>query len=94
MVYIMKKDGLTVLTLLMLAACNTSAIPFERMTDLQLARYNVSVDFWQQVYCTSDIRIGSHIRKRTCATLQQLYDYNANQIGVLNTVAVGGSGFR
>ena len=90
----MKKVNLTVLTLLMLASCNTSVVPFEKMSDLELAQYNVSVDFWEQVYCVSDIRLGSHIRKRTCSTLQQLFDYNANQIGVLNTVAAGSGAFR
>lgn len=82
------------IALLTLASCNSSRVPVERMSDAELFAYNESVDFWDQVYCTKDIRTGSHIRKQTCATLRELQDYNANQVGVLSTVSSGRDVFR
>lgn len=85
----MKKASLAVITLLTLTSCNLSVIPFERMSEEELFAYNDSAEFWDQVYCMEDIRIGSHIRKRTCATLRELQDYNSNQVGYLFTVNSG-----
>lgn len=90
----MNKIHLAAIILLTLASCGSSRIPVERMTDEELFAYNESVDFWDQVYCTKDIRTGSHIRKQTCLTLKELQDYNANQVGVLSTVGSGLGPFR
>lgn len=90
----MKKIILTVTTILALASCNSSVIPIERMSEQELFAYNSSVDFWDQVYCTNDIRTGSHIRKRVCATLNELQDYNSNQVGILFAASSGLGAFR
>lgn len=90
----MNKLIVVVITFLMLASCVSPHVPFERMSDGEIAGYNESVTFWEQVYCTSDIRIGSHIRKRKCLTLSDLRDYNSNQIGLVNTAGTGSGVFR
>ena len=90
----MKRKFLAVTTLLALASCSTTVIPIERMSEEELFAYNKSVDFWDQVYCTNDIRTGSHIRKRVCATLRELQDYNSNQAGVLFTASSGSGPFQ
>lgn len=89
----MKKVFLTTIAILTLASCNQTNIPLERMTELELLAYNDSVAFWDQVYCTNDIRTGSHIRKRTCLTLRQLQDYNQTQIGRLYSLSAGSAIF-
>lgn len=90
----MKKIHVAAIALLTLASCNSSRVPVERMSDAELFAYNESVGFWDQVYCTKDIRTGSHIRKQTCATLRELQDYNANQVGILVTAGSGSGPFR
>ena len=90
----MKKIILVVTTILALASCSATVIPMERMSEEELLAYNNSVDFWDKVYCTNDIRTGSHIRKRVCATLGELQDHNSNQVGVLFTAGSGAGPFR
>lgn len=83
-----------VIASLMLASCTSTKVSVEKMSNMEIALYNSSVSFMEQVYCIEDIRLGSHIRQRTCATLQEMQDYNANQIGIVNTASAGNSIFR
>jgi len=64
------------------------------MTDLELAAYNQTVGFEDKVYCAADIQIGSHIRKTTCMTVQEMMDHNENQIGRVFALSVGNSALR
>jgi len=59
------------------------------MSELELSTYNQSVDFADRVYCSSEVRIGSHIRKTVCMTFQEMQEYNANQMSRVNALAVG-----
>ena len=65
-----------------LAACAVqSDIPqFDRMSDTELAMYNSTADVPDMVLCVEEVRIGSHIRKKFCATLEN----QSNQLGVMN----------
>ncbi|GJM12355.1 MAG: hypothetical protein DHS20C12_07580 [Pseudohongiella sp.] len=73
-----------------LSACasNPNEINFERMDPLELMAYNQSVDFWDQVYCSDEIRAGSHIRRRYCETLieiQERLNKAVSEVNVLST---------
>jgi len=77
-----------------LTFCTAPPISFKRMNEAELAAYNETVEFRHQVYCVTDTRTGSYIRDRVCMTLGELADYNANQMGVLNTATAGQQIFR
>lgn len=79
---------------LVLTACNSSAVSYSNMSDAEIAVHNATADTWDQVYCVKEIRLGSNIRKRYCATVRELHEGNANQIGVLNALNSGSNGFR
>ena len=64
------------------------------MSDAEIYAYNESVDFQDQVYCSVEVRAGSHIRERICMTIAEIEKYNAKQIGFLNTAAPGANVFR
>jgi len=72
-----------------LAACAVqSDIPqFDRMSDTELAMYNSTADGPDMVLCVEEVRIGSHIRKKYCATLAEYanaLENQSNQLGVMN----------
>jgi hypothetical protein len=72
-----------------LAACAVqSDIPqFDRMSDTELAMYNSTADVPDMVLCVEEVRIGSHIRKKFCATLEEYanaLENQSNQLGVMN----------
>ena len=74
-----------------LSACSTNRLNFERMEVAELIAYNRSVDFWDQVYCVNEIRAGSHIRRRHCSTLLEIYnqvDSSASAVNVLSASRV------
>jgi len=89
---IMQLKLFAISALLLLAACNSSAPKFSSMSHGELAEYNQSVGFWNKIYCVSDVRVGSHIRRSTCLTYQEMMDYNATQANKVNAIAIGGNG--
>jgi len=85
-----------------LAACaGTDRQPsFKSMTQQELALYNSTVAAEDMVLCIEDVRMGSHIRKKHCATLAEFavaLEANSAFIGTVNyggTGGIGGGGFR
>lgn len=78
---------------LVITACNSNTVSYTRMNDSEIAAHNATADTWDQVYCVREIRLGSNIRKRYCATLRELQEGTANQVGVLNALNSGSGGF-
>jgi hypothetical protein len=83
----MRSIILAVCTLLVFASCNSSSLNFASMTDLELAAYNQTVGLEDKVYCSSDIQIGSHIRKNNCKTVLEMMDHNQNQAGRISALS-------
>ena len=75
-----------------LAACQMPRVSFSRMSEVEIAAYNASVDTWEQVHCVEETRIGSHIPRRHCMTLREIQEGNANEVGMLNAMSVGTTG--
>ena len=77
---------------ILLASCaNTGKINYNRMTSQEVAEYNQTVALMDQVYCTEDIRAGSHIRRRHCAPLNVLVDEYARSMNKINALHMGTS---
>ena len=84
-----------------LTACNVNNdFPnFERMNEAELALYNSKRPLGQMIVCSEGNRAFSRVRRRRCATVEQMYGsvQQADQLGVLHSVpgigAVDGSGF-
>ena len=71
-----------------LNACTGAFIDFERMSATDLIAYNRGVEFWDQIYCTYEVRAGSHIRRRHCNTLIEIREgltKSADAINVLGS---------
>jgi len=81
----MKKLLLGLSVALMLSACSTPRINFDNMTEQELVSYNASASFLNKVRCVNDVRVGSHIRKRTCK------QYRETLAGHIGTLDVAGS---
>ena len=60
--------------LLLLASCAAPQVQFKNMTGLELAAYNRTVGRLDQVYCTERVDTGSHIRRRSCQTVQDILE--------------------
>lgn len=71
-----------------LAGCLRPAGPnFARMSDEELAAYNASVSAGDMVYCFEEVRLGSHMTKRHCATSNELsgeLESGIQTLGVIN----------
>jgi|TARA_B100001964_G_C13840711_1_gene425701 hypothetical protein len=79
---------LIALGLITLTTCTSSSkIAFNRMTGLELASYNETVEMPQKVYCFEEVRTGTFIKKRYCFSLAELatelHD-NALSLGTIN----------
>ena len=83
----MKSILLAVCTVLVFASCSSSPLNFANLTDAELAAYNQTVGLKNKVYCSSDIQIGSHIRKNSCKTVQAMMDHNQNQAGRISALS-------
>ena len=88
-----------VLAVLVLAsvlfACQSSEPTFVTMSDAEIAAYNSSVGFYDQVICVREARAGTYIRKRYCETLAEIEENLLNSYDRLNTLNVGSySAFR
>lgn len=61
---------------------------FERMSEQELAEYNRGRNLSQMIVCMEDDRSFSRVRRRVCATVEQMYGsaQQASQLGVLNSV--------
>ena len=74
-----------------LVACKSNNLDFEHMNSAELVAYNRTVDFWDQVHCVSEVRTGSHIKRRHCSTLLEIYtqvDRSASAVNVLSASRV------
>lgn len=78
----MKKLNITFLLLLAFASCAAPSERFNQMTPAELMVYNRTVEYKDQVYCSEQVSVGSHIRQRECLTYQDLAD---GRIRPLNT---------
>ena len=75
-------------SLAILTACTGASIDFERMSATDLIVYNRGVEFWDQIYCTYEVRAGGHIRRRHCNTLIEIREgltKSADAINVLGS---------
>jgi len=82
----------------MVGCVNVQDTPnFERMSELELFEYNQGRLVAQMIVCSDGDRSFSRVRRRHCATVEQMYgsEEQASQLGVLNQLpgAVDGSGF-
>ncbi len=76
---------------LSLAACKSDQSDFKHMNSAELVAYNRTVDFWDQVYCVVEVRTGSHIRRRHCNTLYEIYtqvERSASSVNVMSASLV------
>lgn len=73
-------------------ACNTSKLYYNRLSDEQIGQYNSTVGTWDQVYCVSEVRVGSHIRKRHCATILEMQGQGDRSAAIINALNYGSSG--
>ena len=74
----------------MLAACSSNRRPFNLMTPEELVAYNSIVSVNDMVYCVEDVRTGSHIRKKSCATIAEISSSLENNSYNLDLVNYGG----
>ncbi len=44
------------------------------MTPAEVIAYNRTVEYLDRVYCTEEVSVGSHIRRRECMTYQDLFE--------------------
>lgn len=80
--------------ILLVAACmalnSCAGIPrdFSRMSIAELAAYNEERPVLKQIYCTEERRIGSHIRKTWCRTVEEWVQHNNRALMTLSTINV------
>ncbi len=90
----MKNIGFTCILLALLAACaanDDSRINPNLMTDEEIIAYNETQDrIWDQIHCTREFKIQSHLKKRYCGTLSQLNRRAASTGEQLNIISFGG----
>ena len=84
------------LGLLLVAACaDTSGVPnFERMSETELAEYNRERPLSQMIVCSEENRSFSRVRRRRCATVEQMYGSldELDQLDVLNVPGISAGG--
>lgn len=69
-------------------ACTSTTQPrFERMSDEELIAYNNSVPAQDQVYCRDEVQVGSHIRRRVCARVQDVVNGTQTTLGIPSSSA-------
>lgn len=78
----------------MITSCVEAGPNFERMTAPELAAYNENKPVSQMIVCAEDDRTFSRVRRRRCATVEQMYgsEAQAGQLDVQNSAGVGSSG--
>lgn len=72
--------------LLIFTACAGAPIDFERMSAADLMAYNRGVEFWDQIYCSEEVRSGSHIRRRRCETLLDIKEGVGKSAEAINVI--------
>lgn len=89
----MKTMLLLCITCMTVFACTYSDINFEAMSETELAEYNNGKNLAQMIVCSEESRAFSRVKRRRCATVEQMYGSaeNAAKLGVLNTPASFGS---
>ena len=63
----MRIGVLMLLTVFVLVSCNSQQGPTRRLSEEEIAAYNNNLAFEDQILCVDNIRIGSYVRKQTCA---------------------------
>ncbi|PCI76917.1 MAG: hypothetical protein COB20_09545 [SAR86 cluster bacterium] len=56
------------------------------MSASELIAYNRTVEFWDQVYCADEIRVGSHITRRHCEKLIEIRERVAIPVEALSVL--------
>ncbi len=72
---------LAILPLLTLAACTTEQPRFANMSEMELIRYNRTVPYLDEIYCSEEVSIGSHIRERSCSTKRDMIEGRTGSLG-------------
>lgn len=80
----MNKTPALLLLLLPLASCHLQPRNFAAMSEAELYDYNASVEYQEQVFCSEEVRAGSHLRRRSCVTLGETL---GGHVGRLNTAS-------
>ena len=60
--------------LLVLASCAAPEQKFTDMTPAEIMVYNRTVEYKDQMYCSEQVSVGSHIRRQECLTYQDLVE--------------------
>lgn len=74
---------------LALSACASNLPSFAKMSNEEIAAYNDSVEFHEQVICLRETRIGTHIKRRYCETFADMEARMLSNIGKLNSANLG-----
>jgi hypothetical protein len=51
------------------------------MSEMELIRYNRTVPYLDEVYCSEEMSIGSHIRERSCGTKRDIIEGRTGSLG-------------
>lgn len=76
-------------SVLLTACVDTRGLPnFERMNEAELAAYNRDRPLAQMIVCSEENREFSRVRRRRCATVEQMYGSldEIQQLDVLNSI--------
>jgi len=73
---------------LLLASCASQPVNFASLTPLELEDYNRGKPVLKQVYCQEERKIGSHIRKRWCRTVEDWVEHNTRTALALDAMNV------
>ena len=76
---------------LIAVGCTSSPTNFASMSEEELYAYNMDRPILEQVYCRVEKTTSSFIRKRRCATVQQLVDQVNNSTMALDVLDYGGN---
>lgn len=72
---------ITIPPLLTLVAYTTGQPRFPNMSEMELIRYNRTVPYLDEVYCSEEMSIGSHIRERSCGNKRDIIEGRTGSLG-------------
>jgi len=88
----MRTGVLATLILFTISTCSAQQISFERMSDEELFIHNQSLAAEEQIFCMEDVRTGSRIHRRTCATIKEWAELSdGSRTGRLGTASSSSS---
>ena len=83
----MKNVALMLVTVFLLVSCKSQGLSFKRMSEEEIATYNRTVGFEEQIHCIDDVHTGSYIRRKSCATIPDWVELGANVYPVSHSLA-------